>query len=275
MIEFGPQEMTVALGALVFLAVILHVMRRIRNARYDNIQMPAQKSHTLAQKHTEEVDGVSSEFPSGGARVVGYRDDGSLDVMKHKTKKIDGFNESDFIVDSPAPEQPNLDLQKPAVAQDDGRSTGNLSANKKTAVPSIVVLHIAAKKGSIFQGGSLLDAFLSQGLRYGSKKIFHFHAEQGGSGPIIFSLANSVKPGTFDLDEMPRMATPSISLFFAMNEIKSPMTGLDALLNSAKNLAIELNGDLKDESRSAFTRQTEEHYRQRIADYSRTHISGI
>ena len=53
------------------------------------------------------------------------------------------------------------------------------------------------------------------------------------------------------------------------------MTGLDALLNSAKNLAIELNGDLKDESRSAFTRQTEEHYRQRIADYSRTHISGI
>jgi cell division protein ZipA len=275
MIEFGPREMTVALGALVFLAVMLHVMRRIRNARYDNIQMPAQKPHTLSQKYTEEVDRVSSDFPSGGARVVRYRDDGSLNVIKHKAKKIDGFNESDFIVDSRAPEQPNLDLQKPAVAHDDRRSAGNLSADKKTAVPSIVVLHIVAKKGSTFQGESLLDAFLSQDLRYGSKKIFHFHAEQGGSGPIIFSLVNSVKPGTFDLDEMPCMTTPSISLFFAMDDLKSPMAGLDALLSSAKNLAIELNGELKDESRSAFTRQTEEHYRQRIADYSRTQISGI
>ena len=275
MIEFGSREMTIALGVLVVLAVMLHAMRRIRNARYDNIQMSVQKSHTLAQEYTEEADGVSSSFPSGGAHVVRYRDDDSLGAMKHEVKKMNGSNESDFMVDSRAPEQPNLDLQKPAVANGDGRSTENLSANKKTAVPSIVVLHIAAKKGSIFQGESLLNAFLSQGLRYGSRKIFHFHAEQGGSGPIIFSLANSVKPGTFDLGEMPRMTTPSISLFFTMDDLKSPMIALDALLSSAKSLALELNGDIKDESRSVFTRQTEEHYRQRIADYSRTQISGI
>ena len=275
MIEFGSREMTIALGVLVVLAVMLHAMRRIRNALYDNIQMPAKKSHILAQENIEEVGGVSSNFPSGGARVVRYRDADSLDVMKGKTKEIIGTNEAYFTGDTRTPEQPNLDLQKSAVAQDDSGPTGNLDAKKKTAVPNIIVLHIVAKQGSTFQGGSLLDVFLSQGLRYGSKKIFHFHAEQGGSGPIVFSLANSVKPGTFDLDEMPCMTTVGISLFFAMADLKNPMTALDALLSSAKNIAIELNGDLKDESRSAFTKQTEEHYRQRIADYSRIQISGI
>jgi cell division protein ZipA len=59
-----------------------------------------------------------------------------------------------------------------------------------------------------------------------------------------------------------------------MEDLKNPMAGLDVLLNSAKNIAIDLNGELKDESRSVFTGQTEEHYRQRIVDYSRTQISG-
>jgi len=53
------------------------------------------------------------------------------------------------------------------------------------------------------------------------------------------------------------------------------MDRLDSLLDTAKKIATELNGDLKDDSRSAFTRQTEEHYRQRVIDYSRAQKSGI
>jgi cell division protein ZipA len=53
------------------------------------------------------------------------------------------------------------------------------------------------------------------------------------------------------------------------------MAALNTLLDSAKKIAIELDGDLKDDSRSAFTKQTEDHYRQRIIDFNRIQIPGI
>lgn len=106
-------------------------------------------------------------------------------------------------------------------------------------------------------------------------KIFHRHVNQDGSGPVLFSVANSVNPGTFDLATMEDFSTPGISLFFAMEDVDDPMMAFDSLLTAAKKMAAELGGVLKDESRSVLTKQTEEHYRQRITDYCRAQLSGI
>jgi len=142
-------------------------------------------------------------------------------------------------------------------------------------VASVVVLHLMAREGEYFQGDQLLSALLNQGLRYGSMKIFHRHIGEEGSGPVMYSVANSINPGTFDLNGMDQLATPGISLFFAMEDVDDPAATLDNLLASAKQIAIDLNGELKDESRGALTRQTEDHYRQRITDFSRAQLSGI
>jgi len=47
------------------------------------------------------------------------------------------------------------------------------------------------------------------------------------------------------------------------------MVAFDAMLLTAKNIAAELGGELKDENRSVMTGQTIEHYRERIRDFSR------
>ena len=272
MIEFGPREMTIALGSLVVLATMLHIVRDIRNARYQNIQMPSKKSHTSSQDNVEQDDGINSNFPNGRSRVVGYRNDDSLVKVDHMGREVGKVNDLGFASSAGASEHSSPDFY--GSSKTSSTYEPDVNVDKKAAPPRIIILHLMAKEGSLFQGEDLLDVFLSHGLRYGVKKIFHFHEEESGSGSIVFSLANAVKPGTFDLDEMSRMATSGISLFFAMEDLKNPMAGLDVLLNSAKNIAIDLNGELKDESRSVFTGQTEEHYRQRIVDYSRTQISG-
>ena len=296
--EFGAREMMIALGALVALAIMLDVIRRVRNARYEKIHMPRRKQPIF---DNDDLDDYGSELPSGGSRVVSYRDEADVaEVGKtvreraeaNKPKLSIPIRESELEPEL-EPEQPSLQLNEPADDDNinaDESSTATVTedavveredreqkpaAKKQMPVASVVVLHLMAREGEYFQGDQLLNALLNQGLRYGSMKIFHRHIGEEGSGPVMYSVANSINPGTFDLNGMDQLATPGISLFFAMEDVDDPAATLDNLLASAKQIAIDLNGELKDESRSALTRQTEDHYRQRITDFSRAQLSGI
>ncbi len=292
--EFGAREMMIALGALVALAIMLDVIRRIRNARYEKIHMPRRKQPVFDD---DDLDDYGSELPSGGSRVVSYRDEADVAEVGKTVRERAEANKPKLSI--PAleselepefePEQPSLNLNEPADSDDytdieelpqvtmAGREAREekSAAKKQVPVASVVVLHLMAREGEYFPGDHLLNSLLNQGLRYGSMKIFHRHIGEDGSGPVMYSVANSVNPGTFDLNSMDQLVTPGISLFFAMEDVDDPAATLDNLLASAKQMAIDLNGELKDESRSALTRQTEDHYRQRIIDFSRAQLSGI
>jgi len=282
--EFGAREMMIALGALVALAIMLDVIRRIRNARYEKIHMPRRKQPIFDDD--EEFDEFGSELPSGGARVVSYRDDEDIEEVGKTVRERAEANKPKLSVPIAEPEQSSFNLDEPTELQrpseEDIRSSEDQvsSRTKRTEseqvpVASVVVLHLMAKEGDFFQGEELLEALLKQGLRYGSMKIFHRHEEEEGAGPVIYSVANSVNPGTFDLKNMDQLTTPGISLFFAMEDVSDPAGTLDSLFASAKQIAADLDGELKDESRSIITRQTEEHYRQRVSDFCRAQLSGV
>jgi len=289
--EFGAREMMIALGALVALAIMLDVIRRIRNARYEKIHMPRRKQPIFDDD--EGFDEFGSELPSGGARVVSYRDDEDIEKAGKTVRERAEANKPKLSIPIAEPEQSSLNLDEPAnLAERRGEPQrtsveGNRSSEDQVPSPtkraerdqvpvtSVVVLHLMAKEGDFFQGEELLEALLKQGLRYGSMKIFHRHEEEEGAGPVIYSVANSVNPGTFDLKNMDQLTTPGISLFFAMEDVSDPAGTLESLFNSAKQIAADLDGELKDESRSIITRQTEEHYRQRVVDFSRAQLSNV
>ncbi|MAT52118.1 MAG: cell division protein ZipA [Porticoccaceae bacterium] len=142
-------------------------------------------------------------------------------------------------------------------------------ARGRGAPEDILVLHLMARKGEQFDGEALLEQLLDQGCRYGSMKIFHHHANKDGSGPVHFSVANSVKPGTFDLNSMEEFSTPGITFIMPLEDLDKPLDSFEKMITVAVGMAKKLNGDLKDETRSAMTKQTIEHYRQRIIDYTR------
>lgn len=142
--------------------------------------------------------------------------------------------------------------------------------SQERQVDELLVLNIVAPTGNLFEGNDLLRVFLSSNLRFGEMDIFHFYRDGADEGPVLFSLANIVVPGTFDLAQMEDFTTRGVSLFLTL-----PVAGggalkaLDNLFATAWRIAEQLGGELKDENRSVFTAQTAEHYRQRVMEHQR------
>ncbi|MES2676610.1 MAG: cell division protein ZipA [Pseudomonadota bacterium] len=133
----------------------------------------------------------------------------------------------------------------------------------------VIIINVMAFKGESFSGNDLLDVILKCGLRYGSMDIFHRYSDTKGEGALLFSMANMVKPGTFDLDLMDEFETPGVSLFMTLPIDADSMQSFELMVKTANTIADALDGELKDEQRSAMTRQTIEHCRQRISDFER------
>ena len=186
---------------------------------------------------------------------------------------------------SPAPwasvvsSRPMFVLQKPVLSKKD---QGELFREESFKVASVVheepqevytgpheviIINVMARSGLHFTGADLLPVLLKQGLRLGSMNIFHRHAEVDGSGPVMFSMANMVKPGTFNLAGMDTFTTPGISLFLQLPNSLGNKESFEIMLAAAASIKVALDGEFKDENRSVFTRQTVEHCRQRIQDF--------
>jgi len=137
----------------------------------------------------------------------------------------------------------------------------------------VIIINVMAPQGQLFAGSALLDVLLQCGMRFGDMNIFHRHAHETGEGPVLFSLANMVKPGVFDLDSMDTFETPGVSLFMTLPMRPDSLKSFDVMRDIAQTLTERLGGELKDENRSVMTRQTMEHCRQRIAEYERKRLS--
>ncbi|WP_105103845.1 cell division protein ZipA [Microbulbifer pacificus] len=143
------------------------------------------------------------------------------------------------------------------------------TARKERPVEEVLILNIMAPAGDYFEGNDLLRALFACGMRFGDMNIFHYHTGEDGEGPALFSLANIVVPGTFDMSAMEDFTTPGVSLFLALPAEVEALKAFNTLLTTARYIAEQLGGELKDENRSVFTAQTAEHYRQRVMEFQR------
>ncbi|WP_282281527.1 cell division protein ZipA [Pseudomonas sp. PS02302] len=136
-------------------------------------------------------------------------------------------------------------------------------------VDEVLVINVISRDEKGFSGPALLQSILESGLRFGDMDIFHRHESMSGNGEVLFSMANAVRPGTFDLDAIDDFHTPAVSFFLGLPGPRHPKQAFDLMVAAARKLSSELNGELKDEQRSVMTAQTIEHYRQRIVDFER------
>lgn len=137
----------------------------------------------------------------------------------------------------------------------------------------ILIIHVVARNEQGFKGPELLQSILESGLRFGAMDIFHRHESMTGNGDTLFSMANALNPGTFDLDDMDLFSTRAVCFFMGLPGPHNTRQAFDLMIAAARKLAKELDGDLKDDHRSVLTAQTIEHYRQRIADFERQQLT--
>jgi cell division protein ZipA len=132
----------------------------------------------------------------------------------------------------------------------------------------IVSLYVVARRPATFRGESIRRAAEGVNLEYGDMQIFSRIIERNGRRLILFSLANAVKPGTFDEDAMQDLTTPALAIFM---QLPGPLEGLkafNAMLDCAQRLAVELDAELQDETHSALSNQTIDHMREEIQLFS-------
>ena len=145
-----------------------------------------------------------------------------------------------------------------------GKSTGEVIENESGKA-------LRARDGQVFRGSDLAVAAEKAGLEFGDRGIFHrMPAGERGAGPV-FSMANMLKPGSFDMANIRAMETPAIAFFLTL---PAPLTALDAwekMLPTVQRMAELLDGVVLDDSRNALGRQRIAHIRDELRAYDRQH----
>ncbi len=158
-----------------------------------------------------------------------------------------------------------LPLRDPEVSIDD---LGPISALPEevslTDDRLIVVLNVMAKQGIRFHGLDILNAMREQGFEFGDMNLFHYFITQENKQRPLCSVANTVEPGTFDIEHMTEMETPGLSLFMQLPGPMEDRLAFDRMLQLARVLTGQLDGILCDESRSKLTMQAIGHLKEKI-----------
>lgn len=118
----------------------------------------------------------------------------------------------------------------------------------------VLILSLMAGENNTFNGMQLLDAMEVCGLHHGEMGIFHY--TDLDTNQTLFSIANVLEPGSFDLDTIGELETPGLALFM---RLPAPIDGEKALLTfvqQAKRLKEQLNGRLTDSQRRELSRET-------------------
>ena len=162
-------------------------------------------------------------------------------------------------------EQSEFDLdERPAAGSDLGRRDDQ-------SFEKIITLYIAARAGQVLRGPDIVVAAEKAGLTYGHMQIFHRLVESHPERGPIFSVANIMKPGSFDMAAIQELETPAIAFFLTL---PAPITALEAwekMEPTATRMAELLDGVLMDESRNPLGRQRVQHIREELRAYDRQH----
>ena len=135
----------------------------------------------------------------------------------------------------------------------------------------LLVINLFAPDNGSYRGESLLAAMRAQGLKFGEMNIFHRYDPL--TRDLRFSVANVVEPGYFDLAEISDMVSPGLVFFMQLPGPDRPVEAVEDMLAITRAIADELGALLHDENMNVLTPQTMEHYRERVADFSRRRLS--
>jgi cell division protein ZipA len=181
---------------------------------------------------------------------------GAPEAERAPTDDADASGTVDWL-DTLEPEEP---------LEPDAPEHGRLPRGANTHV---FILYVVAQAEEGFSGTDILETLLACDLRFGDMDFFHRHERASGRGPIEFSVANMMKPGVFDIDNMEPLQTRGLMFFVTLPGPADMLKAFDYMYETVKVVAKNLGGDIQDETRSVITRQSLEHMRQQIRELER------
>ncbi len=273
--EIGLREWLIVIGIIVIAGILFDGWRRMRGGKG---KLKFRLDRSLSNLPDEET---SAEL-LGPARVLDTHKEPQLDEHdlpsvsmpvrekpakrgKRTAEPAQGDMNLSLDLDDDGPSFSSRDDDFP----DETKVSSPHADKDQPQAEEVLVISVICRDGAGFKGPALLQNILESGLRFGEMDIFHRHESMAGNGEVLFSMANAVKPGVFDLDDIDHFSTPAVSFFLGLPGPRYPKQAFDVMVAAARKLSQELNGELKDDQRSVLTAQTIEHYRQRIVEFER------
>ena len=282
--EIGLREWLIVIGIIVIAGILFDGWRRMRGGK-GKLKFRLDRSFSNLPDDEEP----SSAEVLGPPRVLETHKEPQLDEhdlpsmsasprdnVRENAREAKRSNSDKKRKGEPQQGDLNLDMGGPSLftGRDDDfpdDKPTHIIAEEKDLPPveEVLVISVISRSESGFKGPALLQNILESGLRFGEMDIFHRHESMAGNGEVLFSMANAVKPGVFDLDDIDHFSTRAVSFFLGLPGPRHPKQAFDVMVAAARKLAHELDGELKDDQRSVMTAQTIEHYRQRIVEFER------
>jgi cell division protein ZipA len=135
----------------------------------------------------------------------------------------------------------------------------------------IVSLYVAARAGNKLRGQDIVVAAEKAGLTFGHMDVFHRLVDGKPELGPIFSVANIIKPGSFEMARIAQIETPAIAFFLTLPAPVSALDAWETMEPAAQRMADLLDGVVLDDERNALGRQRIQHIRDELRAYDRQH----
>ena len=169
----------------------------------------------------------------------------------------------------PAGDEATVQSEFDLPARESGAPASDVGRRGDQSFDKIITLYVAARAGNVLRGPDIVVAAEKAGLAYGHMQIFHRMIEGHPERGPVFSVANIMKPGSFDMAAIHEMQTPAIAFFLTLPAPVAALDAWDTMLPTAQRMAELLDGVVLDEQRNAIGRQRIAHIRDELRAYDR------
>jgi cell division protein ZipA len=142
-----------------------------------------------------------------------------------------------------------IHLEKPIAAPEPIKSANEVLPEnsreqkpKTMGNPRVMTLTVMSIDQKPFAGYDLVKALDECSLFHGEMSIYHRHKYRNGKGPLYFSVASVINPGTIDPTKLGNLSTPGLALFMELNNPKHDRITFKQMLVTAQELAEKLGG---------------------------------
>lgn len=189
-----------------------------------------------------------------------------------RRRERNGVRRDPVLSEPPQPDAAQAPVK--AAAQPDpaavgGNATAEHGKRTDTRFDRIVTIYVAAHEGETIAGTDVVVAAEKVGLVFGHMDIFHRMVDGKPDLSPVFSVANMLTPGHFDMSTLSQMQTPGVSFFMTL---PGPLPALDAwemMLPAAQRMAELLGAVVLDADHNALGRQGIGHIREDLRSYDR------
>ena len=194
-----------------------------------------------------------------------------VEPAEHEGGRVEPSLVDERRTDADAPDYSSDAVSQPELGLDGNAMDSDLGKRPDQDFDKIVSLYVAARAGQTLRGEDIVVAAEKTGLTFGHMNVFHRLVENHPERGPIFSMANIMQPGSFDMANIRELETPAIAFFLTL---PAPITALEAwvkLLPNVERMAELLNGVVLDDSRNTLGRQRIQHIREELRAYDRQH----